>query len=87
MFIVPGIVKYYEYLMVPYILAENPNMNQKEVFQISKRMMMGQKWNTFVLDCSFIGWRILEGITLGIVNEACEAVGVSVNIPYSLILV
>lgn len=66
--IVPGIIKHYEYLMVPYILAENPQMSQKEVFQISKQMMMGQKMNAFVLDLSFIGWRLLQAITFGIVG-------------------
>lgn len=68
LFVIPGIVKSYEYCMVPYILAENPGMNRKEAFLISKRMMMGQKWNTFVLDLSFIGWRILEAITFGILG-------------------
>lgn len=68
LFVVPGIIKHYEYLMVPYILAENPGMNRKEAFLISKKMMMGQKWDTFVMDVSFIGWRFLEGITLGIVG-------------------
>ena len=68
LFIIPGIIKHYEYLMVPYILAENPGMNRKEAFLISKKMMMNQKWNVFVMDLSFIGWRILEGITLGIVG-------------------
>lgn len=68
LFIIPGIIKHYEYLMVPYILAENPQMSQKEVFQISKQMMMGQKMDAFVLELSFIGWRILEGITMGIVG-------------------
>ena len=41
---VPGIVKHYEYLMVPYIIAENPAMDYKEAFQISKQMMDGEKW-------------------------------------------
>lgn len=68
LFVIPGIIKHYEYLMIPYILAENPGMDRQEAFAISKRMMMGQKWNVFVLDLSFIGWRILEGITLGIVG-------------------
>ena len=31
--IVPGIVKAYEYMMVPYILAENPDMSREEVFE------------------------------------------------------
>lgn len=66
LFVVPGIIKHYEYLMVPYILAENPGMGREEAFLISKKMMMGQKLDTFVLDLSFIGWRILEGLTFGI---------------------
>lgn len=66
--IVPGIIKGYEYLMVPYILAENPAMDQKEAFAISKRMMDGQKWDTFVLDLSFIGWELLSGLTCGILS-------------------
>ena len=41
--VVPGIVKHYEYLMVPYIIAENPAMDYKEAFQISKQMM-DKKW-------------------------------------------
>ena len=36
--VIPGIVKIYEYLMVPYILAENPAMDRKSAFAISKRM-------------------------------------------------
>ncbi|MEE1087093.1 MAG: DUF975 family protein [Schaedlerella sp.] len=66
--IVPGVIKHYEYLMVPYILAENPQMNRKEVFQISKQMMKGQKMNTFVLDMSFFGWKLLAALTCGILG-------------------
>lgn len=68
LFIVPGIIKHYEYLMIPYILAENPEMERQEAFLISKRMMMGQKMNAFVLDLTFIGWRILEMLSFGIVG-------------------
>lgn len=66
--IIPGIVKHYEYLMIPYILAENPGMDRKEAFKISKRMMDGQKMETFILDLSFIGWALLSAITCGIVG-------------------
>ena len=66
--VVPGIVKSYEYKMVPYILAENPGMDRKEAFQISKRMMDGQKMETFILDLSFLGWDILTVITCGMVG-------------------
>lgn len=64
--VVPGIIKSYEYRMVPYILAENPGMDSKQVFEISKRMMNGQKMETFILDLSFIGWTLVAGITCGI---------------------
>ena len=43
-------------------------MGREEAFLISKKMMMGQKWEVFVLDLSFLGWRILEYITFGIVG-------------------
>ena len=64
--VVPGILKHYEYRMIPYILAENPTMPREEAFQISRRMMMGQKMDVFVLDLSFIGWFILEKISFGL---------------------
>ena len=66
LFIIPGIVKSYEYQMIPYLLADNPQMTKEEAFAESKRMMQGQKWNAFVLDLSFIGWDILSGMTMGI---------------------
>ena len=66
--IIPGIVKSYEYKMIPYILAENPQISRKRAFEISKNMMDGEKWNAFVLDLSFIGWNLLSTITFGIVG-------------------
>lgn len=66
LFIIPGIVKAYEYSMIPYILSENPNMDRKEVFAMSKQMMNGNKWKAFVLDLSFILWDILGVCTCGI---------------------
>ncbi len=68
LFIIPGIIKSYEYRMIPYILAENPRMDSREAFRLSKEMMNGQKWKTFVLDLSFLGWEILSCFTLGILS-------------------
>ena len=64
--IIPGIIKAYEYFMVPYILAENPEMSEKEALALSKEMMDGYKWKTFVLQISFILWVILNVFTFGI---------------------
>ena len=64
--VVPGIVKHYEYLMVPYIIAENPSMDYKEAFQISKQMMDGEKMEAFIMDLSFLGWYLLSAVTCGL---------------------
>lgn len=66
--IVPGIVKSYEYYMVPYLVAENPAIEAKDAFAYSRMMMKGQKWKTFVLDLSFLGWRILSAMTFGVLG-------------------
>ena len=59
LFVIPGIIKAYEYSMVPYILAENPQISCERAFELSKQMTKGEKWKIFVLNLSFIGWRIL----------------------------
>ncbi len=64
--IIPGIVKYYAYIMTPYILAENPDMNGSEAIQLSMKMTRGHKFSIFVLDLSFLGWYILGMLALGI---------------------
>lgn len=66
LFYVPGIVKYYSYWMIPYLLAENPNLTTKRAFEISMQTTKGEKWNMFVLDLSFLGWMLLCLLTCGI---------------------
>lgn len=66
LFIIPGIIKAYEYSMIPYLLAENPNMSKQEAFAISKELMDGNKFNAFVLDLSFILWNFVGALALGL---------------------
>lgn len=66
LFIIPGVVKAYSYKMVPYLLAENPNMGADNAITLSRKMMDGHKFNTFVLELSFIGWYLLGALALGI---------------------
>ena len=68
LFIVPGIVKMYEYSMIPYIIADDPNISRKDAFLKSKKMMSGNKWRAFVLTLSFIPWYILGALTFGTVT-------------------
>lgn len=64
--IIPGIIKFYAYRFVPYILAENPNISPTRAIQMSNEMTKGHKFEMFVLDLSFIGWYILGLLALGI---------------------
>lgn len=66
--IIGGFIKTYEYRMIPYILAENPTIKRKEAFEISKKMMKGNKWKAFILDISFFGWNILSVLTFGLLS-------------------
>ena len=64
--IVGGIIKHYEYKMIPYILATNPNVSREEAFSLSKELSNGSKMDMFKLDLSLIGWYILQVMTFGI---------------------
>ena len=66
--IIGGIIKAYEYRMIPYILAQNPKVTKKEAFKLSKQMMQGNKWKTFVLDISFFLWYLLSMLTFGLLS-------------------
>ena len=66
--IVGGIIKSYSYQMVPYIIAENPNVTRKEAITLSRKMMDGYKWQSFKVDLSFLGWNILGAATFGVLS-------------------
>ena len=68
LFAIPGIIKSYSYRLVPYILADNPDMNSDDAITLSRDMMNGQKFEVFVLDLSFFLWWILSSITFNIVG-------------------
>ena len=64
--VIGGIIKKYSYSMVPYIMAENPTLGANEAITLSRKMMNGHKWEYFVADLSFIGWGLLNIVTLGL---------------------
>lgn len=66
LFIIPGFIAAYRYRFAVYNLCENPDMGVMEAINMSKVQTAGFKWQLFVLDLSFIGWRILSGLTLNI---------------------
>lgn len=60
--VIPGIIKGYSLMLVPYLLAENPQMDRHRAQELSEHIMYGEKWNVFILELSFIGWIILCSI-------------------------
>ena len=66
LFIIPGIMKGYSYMLVPYILLDEPDLSPTEVLKRSEQLMKGNRWRAFLLDLSFLGWIIFGILTLGI---------------------
>jgi len=66
LFVIPGIVKAYSYRMVPYIMAENPDMDYRQAMKLSMAMTQGLKGDLFILDLSFLGWYLLGALACGV---------------------
>ncbi len=64
--IVGGVIKHYEYLMIPYVLAEDPGITRREAFERSKQLMRGEKMNAFLLDLVFFPAALIDGVTFHI---------------------
>ena len=58
--IVGGIYKLYQYMFIPYILAENPSVKWKQAKQLSKEMTKGYKFKMFKTQISlFYVWVLM----------------------------
>lgn len=66
--VVPGIIKSYEYRFIPYLASAHPEMDSNTLFQASRAMTDGRKMQLFIMDLSFLGWRLLGAVTFGLVN-------------------
>lgn len=64
LFVIPGIIKSYQYYMVPYLISECPYLTPQEAMSISKEMTQGHKFDIWVLEVSFIGWYLLGVLAL-----------------------
>ena len=64
--IVGGIIKKYSYFLVPYIVAENPDIDTNKAITLSRKIMDGHKMECFKLELTFIGWWLLGTCTFGL---------------------
>ena len=60
---IPGIIASYRYAMVPYLMAEFPDLGVMDAIRESKRLMHGNKWRLYCLRLSYIGWSFLSLMT------------------------
>ncbi|KRO04499.1 integral membrane protein [Levilactobacillus paucivorans] len=69
LFFVPGMIKAYAYSQSFYIYRDaidrNDPITPLEAITESRRLMDGNKAFLFIMDLSFIGWMMLQGITFG----------------------
>lgn len=61
-FAIPAIIKELQYVMVPYILADNPTTEWKSALSKSKEMMVGNKWGYVKLILSFVPWYLAANL-------------------------
>ena len=54
------------FFLVPFIIAENPDIKTIDALKLSWRMMKGNKWKLFLVHLSLFGWYVFGGITLGV---------------------
>lgn len=70
--IVPGIIKGFSYSQAFYIyrdaIDQGKPIGYLEAITKSRELMNGHKWEYFVLYLSFLGWFILSGFTMGILD-------------------
>ena len=63
---IPAIIKELQYILVPYMLADNPEITWRDALSESKEMMVGNKWAYIKLRLSFLPWQIAAILICGI---------------------
>lgn len=66
LFVIPGVIAECSYAMSFFIRVDHPEYSWQTCLQQSKQMMEGHKMEYFVLELSFLGWRLVGILCLGI---------------------
>ncbi len=64
LFIVPGIVKWYEYRMAPMLVLRYPDMTPRDALRISQNMTRGYKGRLFGIDCILFLYGLASGLAI-----------------------
>ena len=63
---IPGVIASLSLFLTPYLLKDYPELTIVETLRLSRKMMKGHKMQLFLLQLSFIGWILLNVLTLGL---------------------
>lgn len=66
--IIGAFIKPFEYMMIPYILAENPSIDTKHAFILSRQMMKGNKWKAAKLWLSYMPWYLAAVVPASLIG-------------------
>jgi uncharacterized membrane protein len=58
----PGVAAYYSYRQAFFILLDNPELGAVACLRRSRHLMNGYRTELFILDLSFVGWRLIDFI-------------------------
>lgn len=64
--VIPGIYFSIQFLFVPYILSENPNMRIREIFSMSRNLVKGKTGLILKMFFNYFKWYVLGLLCLGI---------------------
>ncbi|MGL5978791.1 MAG: DUF975 family protein [Erysipelotrichaceae bacterium] len=65
-FIVPGIFYYYKYRYLNYVICDDSEASIHDWFERNNALTDGRIWHLFLIDLSFIGWRLINLFTWGL---------------------
>lgn len=68
LFIIPGIIAYYEYALVEYLIIKEPEIKISGAIKKSKELMKNHKSELFLLQLSCLGWYVLILIIMVLVE-------------------
>ncbi len=60
--LIPTVMAALSYRLAVYIMLDNRNLSCWQCITLSREMMRGHRWESFVLDLSFLGWALLCAI-------------------------
>ena len=66
LFVIPGVIKSYSYMMTFFVLADDPDIGPVQAITRSRELMDGNKFKLWCLQLRFFGWAILCQLTFGI---------------------